>query len=406
MKITITQTGKTDNGFTATLKFGDRSTLYPFTVQNPFNEEEEKQLEWYFEKWLTFPFTGHVKAGEAAKSITTYGEQLFKQIFTGEIKTRYQMALEYEGGFEQLEVEVSGDPDFHALHWEALKDPQFERPIAIEATFVRPNLRPTATDIRSKPSPTLNILLVTARPGGRRDVSYRTISRPLVTALRNSHIRAQIDMVRPGTFAALEKHLEDTRDNPERGDGYYHIIHFDLHGKLYKYDEYKALKPESTSSRHLFREPDTEAYGGVKAFLSFNGPKPGQSERIIDDKIADLLKRHRIPIAILNACQSGKQVGETETSLGSRLMAAGVQTALAMGYSVSVTAAERLMTHLYEQLLAGQPPTTSWVWWPRNSGSGRRPNPITSKPCKSPSNSMTATARHPPTTSWAWWPRN
>jgi tetratricopeptide (TPR) repeat protein/type II secretory pathway predicted ATPase ExeA len=51
-------------------------------------------------------------------------------------------------------------------------------------------------------------------------------------------------------------------------------------------------------------------------------------------------------------------------------------------------------------------PTTSWVRWRRNSGSGRRPKPITKRPCKSSSNSMTATARHPPTTSWAWWPRH
>jgi hypothetical protein len=49
MKIIITQTGQTDNSFTANLQFGDRSTLYPCTVQDPFNEEEEKQLEWYFE---------------------------------------------------------------------------------------------------------------------------------------------------------------------------------------------------------------------------------------------------------------------------------------------------------------------------------------------------------------------
>ncbi len=62
-----------------------------------------------------------------------------------------------------------------------------------------------------------------------------------------------------------------------------------------------------------------------------------------------MLIEHRIPIAILNACQSGKQVGASETSLGSRLMQAGVQLVLAMGYSVTVSAAELLMKTLYEQ---------------------------------------------------------
>src|SRR5258708_1293225 len=55
-----------------------------------------------------------------------------------------------------------------------------------------------------------------------------------------------------------------------------------------------------------------------------------------------------------NACQSGKQIGESETSLGSRLMQAGVQLVLAMGYSVTVSAAELLMQTLYQHLFAGE----------------------------------------------------
>jgi len=47
-------------------------------------------------------------------------------------------------------------------------------------------------------------------------------------------------------------------------------------------------------------------------------------------------------------------VGAAETSLGSRLMQAGVQMVLAMGYSVTVSAAELMMSILYEQLFAGQ----------------------------------------------------
>ena len=57
-----------------------------------------------------------------------------------------------------------------------------------------------------------------------------TISRPLVEALETGKIPAQIDMVRPGTFEALVNHLEEIRD--EHGEGYYHIIHLDMHGAL------------------------------------------------------------------------------------------------------------------------------------------------------------------------------
>ncbi len=44
------------------------------------------------------------------------------------------------------------------------------------------------------------------------------------------------------------------------------------------------------------------------------------------------------------------QIGERETSLGSRLMQAGVQLVLAMGYSVTVSAAELMMRTLYQKL--------------------------------------------------------
>jgi CHAT domain-containing protein len=53
-------------------------------------------------------------------------------------------------------------------------------------------------------------------------------------------------------------------------------------------------------------------------------------------ELANLLKSHSIPITILNACQSGKQVGDQETSLGSLLVQAGVQQVLAMSYSITV----------------------------------------------------------------------
>lgn len=94
-----------------------------------------------------------------------------------------------------------------------------------------------------------------------------------------------------------------------------------------------------------------------------------------------------IPVCVLNACQSGKQLkppstssppipptlgGEEEeqevqnppelgdlggdysreTSLGSRLMGAGMQMVVAMGYSVTVTAASLLMETIYKQLFA------------------------------------------------------
>jgi hypothetical protein len=93
--------------------------------------------------------------------------------------------------------------------------------------MVRKITTPMAVTAVMLPSPTINLLMVTARPS-RNDVGYRTISRPLIEALENSQLRVKVDLLRPATFEALTKHLE------EGGAGYYHIIHFDAHGALLK----------------------------------------------------------------------------------------------------------------------------------------------------------------------------
>ncbi|MBE2225070.1 MAG: Tfp pilus assembly protein PilF, partial [Anaerolineae bacterium] len=237
-KITITQTPITQTGTNAIIQFNDGPS-HPVTVQDPFSAKQEAELRWYFEEWLAFPFTGHVRAGKAAASVKTYGEALFSQLFQGEVLTEYKMALRFEGGLSDMVFEVRGDPAFHGLHWEALKDPQQKRPFAVECVFIRPNNNPPAIHIRPQPSPTLNILLVSARPGGRQDVGYRTISRPLVESLRQSSLRTHIDIVRPGTYAALVDHLQTSRS--QQGDGYYHLIHFDVHGSLLPYAAYQKL---------------------------------------------------------------------------------------------------------------------------------------------------------------------
>lgn len=361
-------------GFAVAVIF-DHGPEHHTSVSDPFDEAQEQELAWYYESWLSYPFMEGERAAQAARSAAAYGQALFRQLFrdNADIYAEYKAGL--AGGLEGLTIEIAGTPAFHALHWEALQDPALPRPLAVEATFLRKNLTPGNVDARPRPSPTLNILLVTSRPGGRRDVNYRTISRPLVAALANSAIRARIDLVRPGSYEALVRHLEKSRDR--HGSGYYHIIHFDLHGSLLSHDHYQA-----TCQRLLaldlvgglayepgFGRTDIAAFEGQKAFLFFDGPAEGAAEPVADDTIAGLMQAHQIPIAILNACQSAKQLsgkgevegpaeveGVAETSLGSRLMAAGAQLVVAMGYSVTVTAAEKLMGELYSQLLAGRPP--------------------------------------------------
>ncbi|MCA9993853.1 MAG: hypothetical protein KDE29_22895, partial [Anaerolineales bacterium] len=287
------------------------------SVRDPFDEAQEQELAWYYETWLSYPFMEGERAAQAARSAAAYGQALFRQVFreNADIYADYKAGL--AGGLEGLIIEIAGTPAFHALHWEALQDPALPRPLAVEATFLRKNLTAANVDARPRPSPTLNILLVTSRPGGRRDVNYRTISRPLVAALANSAIRARIDLVRPGSYEALVRHLEKSRDR--HGSGHYHIIHFDLHGSLLRHDHYQATCQRLLDldlAGGLAFEPGygrtaIAEFAGQKAFLFFDGPAEGAAEPVADEVIAGLMQAHQIPIAILNACQSAKQLKAT-----------------------------------------------------------------------------------------------
>jgi hypothetical protein len=202
---------------------------YPITITNPFEEQQEKELEWYFEEHLEFPFIKKVRAQNAAASIKTYGEELFKQVFGDpDIYAEYRTLL--KSGLSDLQIEIAGSPKFHSLRWESLKDLKFAQPLALQAAMFRKNLISQALPASVRSSPTINLLIVTARPSGIRDVGYRTISRPLVEALRQTSIPVQAEILRPGTYRELENHLRDV--TARHGEGYYHVIHFDVHGAV------------------------------------------------------------------------------------------------------------------------------------------------------------------------------
>ncbi|MHB8600667.1 MAG: tetratricopeptide repeat protein, partial [Ktedonobacteraceae bacterium] len=346
--IRIRELAEKDNTFSAVVSFNS-GPEYPITVHDPFTKEQEQELEWYFEEHLQFPFTKKVRASEAAQSITTYGEALFRQVFISQdnpdIYANYRDVL--RNGLQNVRIEIVGEPPFHALHWEALKDPQSPQPLSLQAIMVRQNIKPPKGWATMRSSTTINLLIVTARPRGTKDVGYRTISRPLVESLRQTNIPVQIDILRPGTYKELENRL---RAVPV---GHYHVIHFDVHGAVLSFEQMQQVQEFSRFTyNQRYGRQDIQPYDGFKAFLSLEGAEENKPDLLEASELAALLNVHQVPIAILNACQSGKQVGASETSLGSHLMQAGVQLVLAMGYSVTVSAAELLMQTLYKHLFA------------------------------------------------------
>ncbi|MGB5959133.1 MAG: tetratricopeptide repeat protein [Coleofasciculaceae cyanobacterium] len=361
--ITIREQQKTATGFSATLSFDGRIN-YPITITEPFSRKEEQLLEWYFEEWLVFPSLNEIKAQQAAASIQNYGQQLFEQVF----KTNFDAYGEYRqlrGNLGQLQIEIeSNTPEFQALHWESIHDPELPRPLAVDCVMLRKMTKPVSVAANIAPSPVINLLVVIARLGDN-DASYRTISRPLIELIEATQLRIKVELLRPGTYEALERHLE------EKGAGFYHIIHFDTHGALMKYQDIEKGVERGKYVKKRYGRGNWQSFEGVKAFLALEADDEGVTDLVEAQELANLLTGKGIPVCFLNACQSGKQVRTSdfvgaqgvaplpaiendsrETSLGSRLMSAGMQMVVAMGYSVTVTAASLLMQKLYQEIFA------------------------------------------------------
>jgi len=63
----------------------------------------------------------------------------------------------------------------------------------------------------------------------------------------------------------------------------------------------------------------------------------------------------RVPLFVLNACQSAQEGGESPySSVASQLVAVGAKGVVAMSYSVYTTAAAKFMERFYENLIEGK----------------------------------------------------
>ncbi len=198
--VKIIEKDKSEEGiFQAEVTFPSEN-CYEVTVKNPFVEkgeiepDQEERLRWYFEDHLASPFTDREKAKRAEKSIALYGESLFAHLFAqNEALTEWRNLV---NGLDKIRVQMfSKDPEFQALHWEALKDPKEKKAFCLTGVeFTRTSGAVTA-DLEVRESSCLNLLMVTARPGGKNDVEYRTITRPVIETIEKNRMQVKFHLL-------------------------------------------------------------------------------------------------------------------------------------------------------------------------------------------------------------------
>ena len=179
----------------------------------PLDQVQEDRLAWYSRSICGYPFLDQEVAGQAVEDLRPADSGCSRRCSAAPPPTTAALA---DGGSTAAgcRCRVGGVP-----------------PAALGGA-ARPGLRRAAggadagdppggaagVAVRaSPPGRTLNILVVTARPDGPRDVGYRTISRPLLDGLRQADRPVLVDLVRPGTWSAVRERLR--RDVTERTAG-------------------------------------------------------------------------------------------------------------------------------------------------------------------------------------------
>ena len=146
-----------------------------------------------------------------------------------------------------------------------------------------------------------------------------------------------------------------SRSTEQHQSGWYQVIHFDLHGGFNEFADLDQLRQQG---RLLFQAVPIQPFEGKRPFLFFETAQEGKAGPVPADVVASLLAEHRIPVAVLNACQSAMQAS-SEASLALQLVQAGVPAAVGMAYSVTVSAAVQAMPVLYGRLTQGTDPVAA-----------------------------------------------
>ncbi|HEV3295337.1 MAG TPA: CHAT domain-containing protein, partial [Streptosporangiaceae bacterium] len=302
----------------------------------PLDGDALEDLRWYLEDYLRAPFGVYGERGPRVQArLAGWGEAVFAAVFGGgPARDAYVRMRARRAGVEV--VFRSASPALLGLPWELMRDPGHPAPLALEVLGVSRSL-PTADlpETFAAPGGRLRVLMVISRPAGTGDVGYRMIARPLLDRLEAVRGRVDLVVLRPPTLETLGEVLTGAAEAGEP----FQVVHFDGHGAL-------AGRAAGAGGPSTFQGPGPE---GVLVFEKADG---GPDE-VAASRVAQVLAAARVPVVVLNACQSGAVGKELEAAVATRLLQEGIASVVAMAYTVYAVAAAEFMAAFYERLFAG-----------------------------------------------------
>ena len=189
----------------------------------------------------------------------------------------------------------------------------------------------------------MRVLLVSPRPDDEKAgyIDHRVSALPVVDALSLLGDLAELTVLDPPTLPALRSELR----RAFRARKPYHVVHFDGHGVYDKRHGWGAL---------CFEDPRDSGQVGPVADEKTGHPRGRRTEIVPARELAAILLNAKLPLFVLEACQSAQADKDATASVAGRLLASGVTSVVAMSHSVLVETARRFVTVFYRELIRGQ----------------------------------------------------
>jgi tetratricopeptide (TPR) repeat protein len=317
----------------------------------PLGPIEAEELRWYLERWPVWPnplVADRAKQVEA--NLIAWGQALHAaalplqptanvlQAWAGVAagaSRRFSVSVDDSlllGSSEaQQNLAQEAATALLALPWELLHNGdgflfQGGRPTRVRRRL--PNKRTLAVPVVAPP---IRVLLITARPEDDACgyLDHRASALPLVAATEELGEVLRLTLLHPATYPALEAELARAQQAGEP----YHVVHFDGHGVYDRRVGLGGLCFEDPSVSHKLTER--------------------RHQTVYTNQLGPLLKDYRIPLVLLEACQSAQAEAGAE-SVASELLQRGVASVVAMSHSVLVETARRFVAAFYAELAQGQ----------------------------------------------------
>jgi tetratricopeptide (TPR) repeat protein len=321
-----------------------------FNFTAPLGVIESEELRWYLEEYHVWPIgIFRERAARVEARLPEWGQDLYRAALAPQAAQeafgaweagndgdrRFSIFVDRElpegaGEDEQTEADEAA-AELLALPWELLHDGRGflfhgARPVRVRRRL--PNRHPQSVRPTRLP---IRILLVSPRPEEERTlyIDHRISARPLVEVTESLGELATLSILTPPTFAALEETLRRAAEAGEPFD----VVHFNGYSF---YDRRVGL------GGLCFEDPDDTHKMGQRA-----------AQLVHAERLAEVMRDHRIPLVFLEACQTAKTDDDPTASVAAKLLEEGVTSVVAMSHTVLVETAQRFARAFYQDLARG-----------------------------------------------------